>query len=231
LFASKFAVIFVCLILPCGIVLVMFLSDLAFDAIEEMGRFFWRDEFRWVTGLACGRLTGSGVPAWVHRRASLLQGAQGRPSVQPGAKEKSRLGVLEWMYVGFAAAWYVVLSIGFGLTLRTPGNHFITGLAIFLFMPGFFAGFCGVCGGAVSARVKGALQEALQGGACTRRFAFGAGMAAGVVSIAGVLIAAVAAYSLSHSEAGVVIGFVGIGAVLTASTFLGLWMVKKKSAL
>jgi len=154
LFASKFAIIFVCLILPCGIVLVMFLSDLAFDAIEEMGRLFWRDEFRWATGLACGWLTGSGVPAWIHRKAPRLQGAQGQPSVQPGAKEKSRLGALEWMYVGFAA-----------------------------------------------------------------------------VSIAGVLIAGVAAYSLSHSEAGVVMGLVGIGAVLTASPFLGLWMLKKKSAI
>src|SRR6266542_4102879 len=71
---GSFGIAFVCVILPFGVVLIMFLSASAFDAVEEMWAFLWSDEFGWVTGLGLGWLVGSGLMAWVHRHAPRLQG-------------------------------------------------------------------------------------------------------------------------------------------------------------
>ena len=136
----SFGIVFVCLILPVSIVLLMFLSDSAYDAIQEMGTFFFGPEYGWLIFLTLGWLTGSGVMAWIHRQVHRAQDPPRRSNAAP-------LGPVEWMYVGFTISWYIVLAIGFGLTLGAQTNHFLTALAFFLFVPGLFGGFCGVCGG------------------------------------------------------------------------------------
>jgi hypothetical protein len=259
-----------CLIVPFGLVLVMFLSDGAYEAIREMGRFFVSEEFRWATGLGLGWLAGSGVMAWVHRRAPRLQGPPLSEQAMALARDpdkqlqaihlyrqetgvglavatdvveaysaserrrpkapRQKLGAMEWMYIGFATAWYVALGSVFVLSFHARTNHFLTALALFLFIPGIFGGLCGICGEFVRGRVKDALQIKVQSGALTRRYAFGAGLVAGVASIAGVLVMGYTAFSLSHGEASVVIALVGIGAVLTAAPFLGFWLLNRKSA-
>jgi len=45
----SFGLVFVVLILPFGIVLIMLLSDGAFDAIREGANLFWSDGFGWVS--------------------------------------------------------------------------------------------------------------------------------------------------------------------------------------
>src|SRR5437867_1814449 len=62
------------LFLPFGLVLIMFISDAAVDAMHEMWLLWSGDEFRWLAGLALGWLTGSSIMAWRHRRAPKLQG-------------------------------------------------------------------------------------------------------------------------------------------------------------
>src|SRR5947209_155187 len=205
-----------CMIVPFGLVLIMFLSDGAYEAIREMGWFFLSDEFRWATGLGLGWLAGSGVMAWVHRRAPRLQGPPLSEQVMALARDpdqqlqaiqlyrqetgvglavatdvveayrasqrrrpqatKQQLGAMEWMYIGFATAWYVALGSIFVLSLRARTNHFLTALALFLFIPGLFSGLCGICGEFVRGRVRDALQMKFQSGALTRRYAFVAGL-------------------------------------------------------
>jgi hypothetical protein len=53
----------------------------------------------------------------------------------------------------------------------------------------------------------------------------------GVLSTAGLAAIAGTVYAVGHSEVGVVIGLVGIVAVLAASPFLGLWPLTGKFAL
>jgi hypothetical protein len=137
-------------------------------------------------------------------------------------------GPLEWMHLGFAAAWYGALAIGYGLSLDSHSNPFMVGLGFFVFVPSLFGGFCGVCGGTISAQTKAALRRAMQDETLTRRFAFLAGLTAGAVAIAGVLAVGVSAYSLSRSEVGVGFALAGIAAVLSAAPFLGLWLLKQR---
>jgi hypothetical protein len=261
-----FGLVLVCLILPVGLVLIMFLSAAAFDAMAEMRNFFLGAEFGWLTGLVLGCLTGSGVMAWVHRKAPRLHGPPLSEQVMALAAEpdkhwqaielyrretgvclaaatdvveayiarerrrprRQQAGALELMYTGFAAAWYVVLGIGWALTLRESSNHFLTALAFFVFIPGLFGGLCELCAKAAGAQRKAALASALRNGTLTRRFAFCAGVAAGIVSIIGVALAGLAGYAISRSEAGIVVALCGIAAVLVAAPFLGLWLLNQR---
>jgi hypothetical protein len=270
----SFGLVFVVLILPFGIVLIMLLSDGAFDAIREGANLFWSDGFGWVTALTLGGLTGSGIMAFAHRKAPRLQGppmservialaqepdkhwqaiklyeqeagvdvavasdvveayiaSQRRRPPQPGDAERKRLGPVDWMYAGFAAAWYAVLSLGWVLTLRESSNHFITALAFFVFIPGLFGGLCGISGCAVRARLKERLANAFRSGTLTRRFAFGAGVAAGIVSIIGVALAGIGSSVASNFDAGIAIVLGGAAAVLMAAPFLGLWLLSVRAA-
>ena len=258
--------------LPFGIVLIMLLSEAAFDSIQEMGQLLWNSEIGVVTRIALGLLRGSGVMAWAHRKAPRLQGpspseqvmalaldpdqhwqaipmyqqetgaglavasdvvedalADRMRSPQPGDRQRGELSALQWMYLGVAAAWYTVLAVGYALTFGSQTNHFITGLAFFVFIPGLFGGLCGVCGGVITARAKAALQTAFQEGALTRRYAFVAGVVSGAVSIAGVAAVSYTA-SFSHDETGLALMLVGVGVVLTVSPFLGLWLLMRRAA-
>jgi hypothetical protein len=266
----SFGLAIVFLVVPFGLVLIMFLSEAAFDAIREMGDFLWGDDFGWVSRLTLGWLAGSGAMAWVHRHAPRLQGPppseevkalardpdQLYPAVQRyqqeagvgvavatdvlegylaaerrrGAIKPRPLEAIEWMYVGFAAAWYGALGLVFVLFLRSAPNPFLTGLAVFVFIPALFGGFCGLCLGAVRGRVKERLQRAWQDGALKQRYALTAGVMAGLVSIAGVLAVGYIAFSWSQSETGVWVAILGVGAVLAASPFLGLWLLLRKCA-
>jgi hypothetical protein len=77
----------VCLVLPFGFVLILFLSDAAYDAIAEMGEFLWGEEFGWVSRLAIGWLAGSGLMAWRYRHAPRLQGPPPSERVQDLARD------------------------------------------------------------------------------------------------------------------------------------------------
>src|SRR5262249_40584008 len=129
------------------------------------------------------------------------------------------------------AAWYLVLVIGYVLTFPSQSNHFLTALGFFLFIPSLFGGFAGFCAGVVSAPTKAALQQGVESGTLTRPYAFVAGLLAGITSMVGSLAFFARAYALSHSEVSVFIALGGIGAVLAGSPFLGLWLLKRKSAL
>jgi hypothetical protein len=268
-----FAFVATCIIIPCGVVLLMFLSESAFDAIREMGQFFLSDDFGWFTALTLGCLTGSGAMAWSYRQAPCLQGpppservtaladdpdkqwhaiqtyrqetgvgiavatdvveayiASRRQRPPAAGADARQLGALEWMYMGFGTVWYGVLAAGYALTFRSQSNHFITGLAVFLFIPGLFSGFCGLCARAVSTRTGAVLKTAFQSAVLTRRYAFLAGLVAGAASILGVLGVAWGIYSWRHDETGVLVGLGGIGAVLTSAPFLGRWLLGKKTA-
>jgi hypothetical protein len=155
---------------------------------------------------------------------SYLTNQRGRPT----DADSQPFGPLEWMHLGFAAAWYVALAISFGLSLDSQANPFLVVLAFFVFIPSLFGGFCGVCIGTISAQTKAALRQAFHDETLTRRFAFLTGLAAGAVSIAGVLAVGVIVYSLSRSEVGVGFALAGIAAVLSASPFLGLWLLRQK---
>ena len=200
----------------------MLLSSWDFAAIGEMGALLVSPGFGWLSALTLGWLAGSGVMAWIHRKAPRLQGPPLSPEVMElaGDLEKVHLAIeryvqetkadyavatdmverftsqhvparrpwepLELMYSGFAVAWYVALSIGYVLSLRSEvdrahANYFVVGLAFFLFIPGLFAGFCGVCAGLVKSQAKADLRRALRDGRLTSRFAFTAGSIAGVV--------------------------------------------------
>jgi hypothetical protein len=69
-----FGLVFVFLILPIGLVFIMFLSDAAFGPMREMANVFLGDAFGWLTGLALGVVAGSGAMAWAYRKAPRLQG-------------------------------------------------------------------------------------------------------------------------------------------------------------
>jgi hypothetical protein len=257
----------VCLALPFVLVLVLFLIASAFDAIREMGAFFWGGQFEWLTGLVLGWLPGSGLLAWLDRHAPRLQGPPlseqpaalardpeqqwqavrqyqretgvdtavatdvveaylaGRPGgALPEPRPEQPLG---WMYGGFAAAWYGALGACYVLTLRGNSNPVLSALALFLFIPALFGGFCGICQDLVTAQTKEALQAALASGTLTRRYAFLAGLLSGGASIAGVLAIGLGAYSFWDTEAGVLAGLFGVAAVLAAAPFLGLGLLKK----
>ncbi len=232
----SFWIAFCVFILPFGIVLVMLVSAWDFEAIREMGLLFVSAEFGWISALTLGWLGGSAAMALIHRRAPRLQGPPLSPEVMELVHGPARQpwGPLEWMYCGFTVAWYVALSIGFGLSIRSEvdrahANYFVVGLAFFLFIPGLFAGFCGVCAGLVKSQAKADLRRALRDGRLTGRFAFLAGLIAGVVSIVGVLAVGAAAISISNSEAGIWLALAGVAGVLMASPYLGLWLMDEKS--
>jgi hypothetical protein len=156
--------------------------------------------------------------------------ASQRDQPQPPAPDGRQGQPLDSMYGGFATAWYVVLASIFVLTLPSQTNYFLTGLALFVFMPSLFGGGCGLCARVTSAQTKAAFQMALQSGTLTRRYAFIAGVAAGIMSMAGVLAIGWIACSLDFSEVGVLIALLSVAGVLALSPFLGLWLLNKRAA-
>jgi hypothetical protein len=253
------------LLLPFGIVLILFLIDSAWDAMGEMWA-LWTGDFRGLAGFALGWLTGSSTLAWRYRKAPRLQGPPLSDEVKDLARDPDRLldavrqyrqetgaglavamdaleqfgttpegvpvrrtaGGVEWMYLGFAAPWYGVLAIAYGLTFSSHGNPILAALGFFVFLPALFGGFCGICGGALSPRTKAALQAGWQGGMLTRGYTFFAGSAAGALSIVGVFAGVWALYPLRHSEVSLWIGFFWVGAVLIVGPFFGLWLLRRR---
>jgi hypothetical protein len=151
-------------------------------------------------------------------------------SRQPGDRQRRELSALQWMYLGVGAAWYAVLAVGYALTFSSQTNHFIPALAFFVFIPGLFGGFCGVCGGVITSRAKAALTTAFQEGALTRGYAFVAGVVSGVLSIAGVAAIAYASSFIQDVD-DVLIALLGVGVVLAVSPFLGLWLLMRRGAI
>jgi hypothetical protein len=253
------------LLLPFGIVLILFLIDSAWEAMGEMWA-LWTGDFRGLAGFALGWLAGSSTMAWRYRKAPRLQGPPLSEEVKDLARDPDRLvdavrqyqqetgvglaaamdaleqfgttpegapvrrpaGALEWMYLGFAAPWYGVLAIAYGLTFSGQGNPILAALGFFVFLPALFGGFCGNCGSALSAQTKAALQAGWQGRVLTRGYTFFAGTVAGALSIAGVLASVWALYPLRHSEVSLWIGFFWVGAFLIAGPFLGLWLLRRR---
>src|SRR4029077_14299415 len=106
-------------------------------------------------------------------------------TTREGAPERRPPGALEWMYVGFSAAWYAVFAAFYVATFSDQGNHVLAALGCFLFFPSLFAGFCGLCGGAVSVGTKATFHEGWERRLLTRPYSFCAGAAAGTLSIVG----------------------------------------------
>src|ERR1700730_5039175 len=77
--------ILVGLVLPFGIVLILFIIDSAWEAIGELW-VFWSGDFRDVAAFALGWLTGASAMAWRHRHAPYLQG----PPLSEEAKTLAR---------------------------------------------------------------------------------------------------------------------------------------------
>jgi hypothetical protein len=257
--------IVIALVLPFGIVLILFLIDSAWDAIGEMW-VMWSRDFRGLAGFALGWLAGSSALAWRHRHAPYLQGPPLSDEVKALAREPDRqadavrayrldtgtdlavaidiveqfgttregaaqcrpAGALEWMYFGFASAWYVVFAAFYLATFHDHGNHLLVALGCFLFFPALFSGFCGLCGSVVSIASKAALDESWQRGFLTRPYAIGAGAAAGVLSIAGVLGGMWVLYPLTNSEIGLVAALTWVAAVLAGAPFFGLWLLRRR---
>jgi hypothetical protein len=215
-----FGVLIVCIVIPNGLVLLMFLSEGAYDAIDEMGTLLVDSDFGWIIALMLGSVVGSGVMALRLRQSPQLQD---QPSTVPARQRED--DPIRSMYVGFGAAWYCAISVCYALTFRSQTNHFLTGLALFVFVPAMFGGFCGVCGSVIRTQTKIALNAAL-----SRRFAMIVGLFVGVLSIAAVGGVCWAVYSWRHDEVGVIAILAGVGAVLVLMPFLGLWLLNLRAA-
>jgi hypothetical protein len=87
-----------------------------------------------------------------------------------------------------------------------------------------------VCGGVVGTRTRDALRQAAGAGLLTRRYAVAAGLAAGVLSLAGVAAVGWAVVPHGQSEVALGLGLAGVAGVLAASPFLGLWLLRRKCA-
>jgi hypothetical protein len=253
------------IVLPWGIVLLLFLIDPAWEAIAEMGA-LWTGDFRDWAGVALGWLAGSGAMAWRYRGRPNLPGPPLSASVQELARDPDRLaaavqtyrretgadlpaaldvieqfglsgegaaqprpaGALEWMYVGFGAAWYVAFAGAYVLTFSSQGNPILAALGFFVFLPALFSGFCGVCHGTVTTRFRAALSEGWQRGTLTRPHALFAGAAAEVLSIALVALASFLLSSLHDFEAQVWLGLICRGTTLSGAPFFGLWLLRRR---
>jgi hypothetical protein len=145
-----------------------------------------------------------------------------------GVAKRQPAGPLEWMYFGFAAPWYAILAAAYVLTFSSAGNPILAALGFFVFVPALFAGFCGICGSAVTAQTKAALAHGWEQRRMTRGYAFSAGAIAGLASIVATFAGVVALYPFRHAEAGLWIGLVWVGSVLIAAPFFGLWLLRKR---
>lgn len=150
-----------------------------------------------------------------------------RPEGAPAPRPASPL---EWMYVGFGVPWYAVLATAYVLTYSKSGNAVLAALGFFVFLPALFAGFCGICGEAISVESRITLARDWAQCKATRTHAFAIGAFAGVLSIGGILAGVVALYPLRTMEASLWLGILWIGAVLVAAPFLGLWLLRKRAA-